>query len=93
MNERITRTFYFIVSSPNGVAEAQFNVNYTRKRIVLSNAVDGRDEELRDPEEVHFPAFGRAYSYSTHSDQNIYFKLFVMFFLIVNLFCSNIFGI
>lgn len=94
MNERVTRTFYFIVSSPNGVAEAQFHVNYTRKRNVISNAVDGSDdEELRDPEEIHFPAFGRAHGDSMHFAHNIYFKLFVMFSLIVNLFCSNVFGI
>lgn len=93
MNERVPRTFYFIVSSPNGVAEAQFHINYTRKRNVISNSVDSSDEELRDPEEIHFPVFGRAHSYqhTTQIFQNIYFKLVIALFFIVNIFCSNIF--
>ncbi|XP_050093325.1 uncharacterized protein LOC126576197 [Anopheles aquasalis] len=31
MHERVVRTFYFIVSSPAGVAEAVFRVNFTQK--------------------------------------------------------------
>ncbi|XP_049539268.1 uncharacterized protein LOC125953629 [Anopheles darlingi] len=31
MHERVVRTFYFIVSSPGGVAEAVFRVNFTQK--------------------------------------------------------------
>lgn len=31
MHEKVPRTFYFIVSSPGGVAEAIFNVNFTLK--------------------------------------------------------------
>lgn len=89
MDERVPRLFYFIVSSPNGVAEAQFHINFTRKRTILSNAVDSSDEELRDPEEIHFPVFGRAYSH--HHIPSIllsinYFPV-IVFFLIVNIFC------
>lgn len=31
MHEKVPRTFYFIVSSPAGVAEAVINVNFTSK--------------------------------------------------------------
>ncbi|XP_052873243.1 uncharacterized protein LOC128278554 [Anopheles cruzii] len=32
MNERVARTFYFLVSSPGGVAEAVFRVNFTQTK-------------------------------------------------------------
>ncbi|XP_059622894.1 uncharacterized protein LOC132266076 [Phlebotomus argentipes] len=61
MHERVPRTFYFVVSSPGGVAEAIFNVNFTLKHKTMSNSVDdGDDEELSEPEEIHFPVFGSA---------------------------------
>lgn len=97
MHERVPRTFYFIVSSPTGLAEAQFHINFTRKRTVLSNAVDGsdNDEELRDPEEIHVPIFGSASCQHCHHTanilQSIHFKLVLTTFIIVNIFCSNIF--
>lgn len=88
MDERVPRTFYFIVSSPNGVAEAQFHINFTRKRTILSNSVDSSGEELRDPEEIHFPVFGCAYS--QHNEPNIFYyinyQLVVLFLFIVNVF-------
>lgn len=91
MHERVPRTFYFIVSSPTGLAEAQFHINFTRKRNVISNSVDGGDEELRDPEEIHFPAFGRAHIHAPNILHSIHFKLVIVTFIIVNIFCSNIF--
>ncbi|XP_052873244.1 uncharacterized protein LOC128278555 [Anopheles cruzii] len=114
MHEKVPRTFYFVVSSPGGVAEAVFRVNYTLKHKQLlgsagsatasgagsgtfgspfslsasssasggvipnggpnsgykintntintvpgGNQLDGGDEELMEPEEIHFPSFGR----------------------------------
>lgn len=92
MHERVPRTFYFIVSSPSGLAEAQFHINYTRKRNVISNSIDSGDEELRDPEEIHFPVFGRGHTqYMPNIFQSIHFKLVIVTFIIVNIFCSNIF--
>lgn len=94
MHERVPRTFYFIVSSPNGVSEAQFHINFTRKRNVISNSVDSDDEELRDPEEIHFPVFGRGRATLHHSQcifECIHYKLVIVIFIIVNVFCSNIF--
>ncbi|XP_055706512.1 uncharacterized protein LOC129803756 [Phlebotomus papatasi] len=59
MHERVPRTFYFVVSSPGGVAEAIFHVNFTLRHKTMSNSVDdGDDEELSEPEEIHFPVFG-----------------------------------
>lgn len=59
MHERVPRTFYFIVSSPGGVAEAIFKVNFTmRYRTLSNNAIDEEEEELSEPEEIHFPVFG-----------------------------------
>lgn len=58
MHERVPRTFYFVVSSPGGVAEAQFQINFTLKHKLMSNSIDSSDEELRGPEEIHFPIFG-----------------------------------
>ncbi|XP_058127064.1 uncharacterized protein LOC131285734 [Anopheles ziemanni] len=112
MHEKVPRTFYFIVSSPGGVAEAVFRVNYTLKHKQIGsssgasasgagsgpfgsppfslsassssssssgttvnggnsgykintntiNTVPGNglddDEELMEPEEIHFPIFG-----------------------------------
>ncbi|XP_034124355.1 uncharacterized protein LOC117581330 isoform X2 [Drosophila guanche] len=60
MHERVPRTFYFIVSSPGGVAEAIFNVNFTKRHRTMSNAIDDDDdeeEELNRPEQIHFPVF------------------------------------
>lgn len=93
MHERVPRTFYFIVSSPTGLAEAQFHINFTRKRNVLSNSVDSGDEELRDPEEIHVPFFGHANSqhHTPNIFQSIHFKLVIVTFIIVNIFCSNLF--
>lgn len=60
MHERVPRTFHFVVSSPGGVAETIFHVNFTLKHKVMSNSVnDDDDEELSEPEEIHFPVFGR----------------------------------
>ena len=48
-----------MVSSPGGVAEAIFKVNFTVRHKTMSNAVDEADEEeLSEPEEIHFPVFG-----------------------------------
>ncbi|XP_018799508.1 PREDICTED: uncharacterized protein LOC108975465 [Bactrocera latifrons] len=58
MHERVPRTFYFIVSSPGGVAEATFKVNFTMRYRAVSNTVDDEEEELSEPEEIHFPVFG-----------------------------------
>lgn len=110
MHEKVPRTFYFIVSSPGGVAEAIFNVNFTLKHKTggssllstssssssgpfgssslssasASSAASGgglssggsgykintntinnlpgngldENEELMEPEEIHFPIFG-----------------------------------
>ncbi|XP_017962051.1 hemicentin-1 [Drosophila navojoa] len=58
MHERVPRTFYFIVSSPGGVAEAVFNVNFTKRHRQMSNAIDDdEEEELNRPEQIHFPVF------------------------------------
>lgn len=62
MHERVPRTFYFIVSSPGGVAETIFNVNFTLRHKVMSNSIDDDEEELSEPEEIHFPVFGAASS-------------------------------
>uniref|UniRef100_A0A182K580 Uncharacterized protein n=1 Tax=Anopheles christyi TaxID=43041 RepID=A0A182K580_9DIPT len=115
MHEKVSRTFYFVVSSPAGVAEAVFKVNYTQRHKAFAtshsgagnsfsssatssssssspsssssssgsvsgatningglsgykigpntiNTVPGNglddDEELMEPEEIHFPIFG-----------------------------------
>uniref|UniRef100_A0A182P5D1 Uncharacterized protein n=1 Tax=Anopheles epiroticus TaxID=199890 RepID=A0A182P5D1_9DIPT len=110
MHEKVPRTFYFVVSSPTGVAEAVFKVNYTQRHKPFAtshsgagssfsssatsssssssssagggsgaaningglsgykpgpntiNTVPGNglddDEELMEPEEIHFPIFG-----------------------------------
>lgn len=58
MHERVPRTFYFIVSTPGGVAEAIFNVNFTKRHRQLSNSIDDdEEEELNRPEQIHFPVF------------------------------------
>lgn len=93
MHERVPRTFYFIVSSPGGVAEAQFQINFTLKHKGISNAVDGSDEELRDPEEIHFPVFGSGCCncnfYSIFKCN--YYKVMILIVLIVNVFCNDVF--
>lgn len=61
MHERVPRTFYFIVSTPGGVAEAVFNVNFTKRHRQMSNSVDDDDEEeLNRPEQIHFPVFSNS---------------------------------
>lgn len=60
MHERVPRTFYFIVSSPGGVAETIIKVNFTMRYRSISNAIDEEEEELSEPEEIHFPVFGTA---------------------------------
>ncbi|XP_037825341.1 uncharacterized protein LOC119613379 [Lucilia sericata] len=60
MHERVPRTFYFIVSSPGGVAETIIKVNFTMRYRSISNAIDEEEEELSEPEEIHFPVFGKA---------------------------------
>ncbi|XP_016957492.1 uncharacterized protein LOC108029617 [Drosophila biarmipes] len=58
MHERVPRTFYFVVSTPGGVAEAVFNVNFTKRHRQLSNSIDDdEEEELNPPEQIHFPVF------------------------------------
>ncbi|EDW79744.1 uncharacterized protein Dwil_GK17853 [Drosophila willistoni] len=58
MHERVPRTFYFIVSTPGGVAEAVFHVNFTKRHRPMSNAIDDdEEEELNRPEQIHFPVF------------------------------------
>ncbi|KAH8297299.1 hypothetical protein KR044_010285 [Drosophila immigrans] len=58
MHERVPRTFYFIVSTPGGVAEAVFNVNFTKRNRQMSNTIDDdEEEELNRPEQIHFPVF------------------------------------
>uniref|UniRef100_A0A182YAV6 Uncharacterized protein n=1 Tax=Anopheles stephensi TaxID=30069 RepID=A0A182YAV6_ANOST len=119
MHEKVPRTFFFVVSSPAGVAEAVFKVNYTLRHqtkpngsysssssshpsgagtgshgnsfssssvpgvsspgningglsgykigsinTVPGNGLDG-DEELMEPEEIHFPIFGTGRAAST----------------------------
>lgn len=92
MHERVPRTFYFIVSSPNGLAEAQFHINFTHKRNVISNAVNG-DEELLNPEEIHFPVFGSSYTphYTPHYLQSTHFKLVIATVIIVNILYGIVF--
>lgn len=52
-----------MVSSPGGVAEAIFKVNFTVRHKTMSNAVDDADEEeLSEPEEIHFPVFGSSHN-------------------------------
>lgn len=61
MHERVPRTFYFIVSTPGGVAEAVFNVNFTKRHRQMSNSIDDDDEEeLNRPEQIHFPVFSNS---------------------------------
>lgn len=67
MHERVPRTFYFVVSSPGGVAEVIFHVNFTLRHKLMSNAVDDDEEELTEPEEIHFPDFGRSAATTTQS--------------------------
>lgn len=49
MHERVPRTFYFVVSSPAGVAETIFQVNFTLKHKGMSNSIDDDEEELSEP--------------------------------------------
>lgn len=87
MHERVPRTFYFVVSSPGGVAEAQFQINFTLKHKLMSNSIDSSDEELRGPEEIHFPVFGGScniFQFTTH------YKFIVLIVPIVRIFRSDI---
>lgn len=91
MHEKVPRQFYFIVSSPNGVAEIIFNVNFTlkghKKSNKLQNSVD-EDEELMLPEEIHFPIFGSS-SATSHQTNPIYVLstlLLLSYLFIVNVF-------
>lgn len=87
MHERVPRTFYFVVSSPGGVAEAQFQINFTLKHKLMSNSIDSSDEELRGPEEIHFPVFGgscNTFQFAT------YHQFIVLIVPIVRIFRSDI---
>jgi hypothetical protein len=81
MHERVPRTFYFIVSSPNGVAEAIFNVNFTlkhnKKTNSMPNSID-EDEELMEPEEIHFPIFGSSSNCNFKKYYRYYYYLIVL---------------
>lgn len=82
MHERVPRTFYFIVSSPGGVAEAIFRVNFTLKHKTMSNSID-EDEELSEPEEIHFPVFGSSSCAKTNCNIAL-FTLLTYFIWIFN---------
>ena len=57
----------------------------------MSNSIDNNDEELRDPEEIHFPVFGSGSS-SYHNYKKNYYKLIIILIvLIVNVFCNDVF--
>lgn len=91
MHEKVPRQFYFIVSSPTGVSEIIFNVNFTlkgnKKSNRLQNSVD-EDEELMLPEEIHFPIFGSS-SATTSQTPTIYVLstlLLLSYLFIVNVF-------
>lgn len=88
MHERVPRTFYFVVSSPGGVAEAQFQINFTLKHKLMSNSIDSSDEELRGPEEIHFPVFGG--SCSIFQLTTVSYKFIVLIVPIVRIFRSDI---
>lgn len=81
MHERVPRTFYFVVSSPGGVAEARFQINFTLKHKLMSNAIDSSDEELRGPEEIHFPVFGN--TNTIHSFTHHYTIIISAFIVVV----------
>ncbi|KAL7738080.1 hypothetical protein ACLKA6_006432 [Drosophila palustris] len=84
MHERVPRTFYFIVSSPGGVAEAVFNVNFTKRHRQMSNTIDDdEEEELNRPEQIHFPVF----SNNTASEQGLELALALTLFGITLLQC------
>lgn len=91
MHERVPRTFYFIVSSPTGVAEAVFKVNFTIRYRSMTNKMDNDDEELSEPEEIQFPVFGNpdGGAISNHIQMSM-IKIIIFCFLtrifIVNLF-------
>lgn len=93
MHEKVPRQFYFIVSSPNGVAEIIFNVNFTlkgnKKSNKLQNSVD-ENEALMLPEEIHFPIFG---SSSASSQTPIYVRLLSTLLLLYYPFIVNVFFI
>lgn len=78
MHERVPRTFYFVVSSPGGVAETIFKVNFTLKHKVMSNAVDDDEEELSEPEEIHFPVFGSSGCCGSGDNNCNYCKLVIL---------------
>ena len=92
MHEGVPRTFYFIVSSSDGVAETIFNVNFTMKYKIkrinnsntknnnLPNSID-YNEELREPEEIQFPIFGSSANSIMCGISVIYLIQLVLFFL------------
>ncbi|XP_060655995.1 irregular chiasm C-roughest protein [Drosophila nasuta] len=85
MHERVPRTFYFIVSTPGGVAEAVFNVNFTKRNRQMSNTIDDdEEEELNRPEQIHFPVF----SNNTASEQRLELTLALTLFSISLLQCQ-----
>lgn len=75
MHERVPRTFYFIVSSPGGVAEAIFKVNFTLR---YSNDIE-EEQELR--EVLHFPVFGK----SNESSRLLLNKMNLIFLFIISI--------
>lgn len=79
MHERVPRTFYFVVSSPAGVAETIFQVNFTLKHKGMSNSIDDDEEELSEPEEIHFPVFGS----NSSSSNNCKIVLMLMYLICV----------
>ncbi|KAL5289173.1 hypothetical protein ACFFRR_009389 [Megaselia abdita] len=75
MHERVPRTFYFIVSSPGGVAEAIFKVNFTLR---YANDIE-EEQELR--EVLHFPVFGKNQSSKILLSRTNLFLLFISIIL------------
>lgn len=88
MHEKVPRTFYFIVSSHSGVAEAVIHVNFTVKNRHMNNSntnnnlpnVGNVDEALIKPEEIQFPIFGSSANIITIID-HCYFIIFVRIFV------------
>ncbi|XP_055855752.1 uncharacterized protein LOC129918993 isoform X2 [Episyrphus balteatus] len=92
MHERVPRTFYFIVSTPSGVAEAVFKVNFTIRYRSMTNKMDNDDEELSEPEEIQFPVFGTpdAGAVSNHITQSL-IKIIIFCCFLTRIFIVNLF--
>lgn len=78
MHERVPRTFYFVVSSPAGVAETIFQVNFTLKHKGMSNSVDDDEEELSEPGNLEIVIYFRIrilYSFMLNDSIIFYLKL------------------